>query len=220
MPPPDTKGDLIMPTPVMQEDIVNLALGHLKQRKIASMTEVSPQATEANRCYEPARREALRGHDWGFATNVKALALNVTYAISTTGVYAGKWAFAYVHPSNVVAVWHVYNESTLDKDKGEPFRIVYDDINKQKVILTDCEDALAECTFDLQDTTLFDATFVTAFAFRLAADMAPNLTGDDAIADDMLKKYNVTVSEAERMSSYEHRSNQSDSQTSPYEDCR
>ena len=209
-----------MPTPVSQLEIINLALGHLKQRKIASMDEVSVQASEANRCYETARRDTLRGHDWGFATNVKPLALNSSYAISDTGVYAGKWLFAYAYPSNVVAIWHVYNEATPDKDNGELFRVVYDDVNNQKVILTDCDEALGECTFDLEDTTLFDANFVTAFAFRLAASMASNLTGDDSIADAMLKAFNVYISEAERVSSYEERDNSGKGTTSPYEETR
>jgi hypothetical protein len=209
-----------MSTPVSQLDIVNIALGNLKQRSISSMAEVSVQAEEANRAYEPCRKEVLRGHDWGFATNVKALALNVTYLASDTGLYAGKWQYAYVHPSNVVAVWHVYNESTTDKDNGEEFRIIYDDVNNEKVILTNCEDALGECTFDLQDTTLFDANFVTAFAYRLAANMAPNLTGDDSIAADMLKAYNLTIQEAERINSYEQKDMSALGRTSSYEDVR
>jgi len=42
------------------------------------------------------------------------------------------------------------------------------------VILTDTDEALGEYTFDVQDVTMFDSNFITAFAFRLAYDMAPN----------------------------------------------
>jgi len=252
-----------MSTPVSQLDIVNLALGNLKQRSIASMAEVSAQAGEANRCYETARRETLRGHDWGFATCVNILALNSTYqsfatwlpthvyavgvlvkdgdnyyscnTAHTSGatlaanasywsdaspLYAGQWLFAYTYPSNAVAVWHIYNSATKDKDNGEQFRVVYDSVNNEKVILTDCDLAMGEYTFDLQDTTLFDANFVTAFAFRLAANMAPNLTGDDKIAQDMMAGYNAAISEAERMSSYEAKDEAAKGRTSPYEDIR
>ena len=208
-----------MPPP-SQTDIINLALAHLKQRKIASLSENSVQASEALRCYDIARRETLRGHDWGFATVVKDLALNSTYLPSATGVYAGKWLFCYTWPSNVVAVWHVYNESTPDKDNGEEFREIYDDVNNQRLILTDTDQALGEMTFDLSDTSLFDANFVTAFAYRLAADMAANLTGDDTIADTMMKMYQAFVSEAERMNSYEAKDDAAQKRTSPYEDVR
>ena len=205
---------------VSKTEIINLALGHLKQRKITSETEVSVQAQEAMRSYDIARREALRSHDWGFATVVKDGALDSTYPASTTGVYAGEWLFAYTYPANAIAVWHVYNEATKDKDNGELFRCIYDDTNNKKVILTNTEYALIEYTFDVQDTTMYDANFIPAFAWRLAYEMAPNLTGDDAIAGEMLKMFNMAVSEAERMSSYEARDEQSKKTTSSYEDVR
>jgi hypothetical protein len=246
-----------------QTEIVNIALAHLKQRKIASMSETSIQALEANRCYETARRETLRSHDWGFATCVMQLALNATYqsyetwtagdtyvvgelvingaqyyscntahtasAAFTTDIaywddasplYAGKWLYAYSYPSNCIAMWHVYNSGTPDKDNGEQFRVLYDSVHTAKVILTDCELALGEYTFDVTDTTMFDANFVTAFALRLAFDMAPNLTGDDNVAAGMLKLFNIAISEAERMSSYEAKDDASKNAKSSYEEIR
>lgn len=201
-------------------DIVNVALGHLKQRRIASLTESSVQAAEALRCYELARRETLRGHDWSFATIIKPLALDPDYPQDTVGSYAGKWLFAYVHPANALAVWHVYNVATKDKDNGEEFRIIYNDENNTKVILTNCAEALVEYTLDIQDTTMFDANFVTAFTFRLAADMAANLTGDDNIAGEMFKTYNMLIQDAERMNSYEAKDDSAKEKTSVYEDIR
>ena len=203
-----------------QTEIINLALGHLKQRKITSPTEVSVQAQEAMRYYEIARKEALRSHDWGFATVVKDGALDATYPVSATGVYAGEWLFAYTYPANAVAIWHLYNEATVDKDNGELFRVLYDDTNNKKVIVTNTENALIEYTFDVQDTTMYDANFVTAFGWRLAYEMAPNLTGDDAVADEMMNMFNMAISEAERMSSYEARDEQGKKTKSSYEDVR
>ena len=201
-------------------DIINMALAHLKQRKIASLTEVSIQASEALRCYEIARHETLRGHDWGFATVVKPMALDATYATDSVGSYAGKWIYAYSYPSNALAIWHVYNINTPDKDNGEEFRVLYDDTNNKKVILTDVEEALVEYTFDVQDVTMYDANFITAFTFRLAYDMAPNLTGDDAIAGEIFKTYNALIHDAERMNSYEAKDDSSKTTTSAYEDLR
>ena len=194
-----------MPQPAQasQIDIVNMSLGHLKQRKITAMTDATVQADEANAWYEICRRETLRGHDWGFANSVVALAANSTYLQSATLLYAGQWLYAYTYPSNAVAVWHVYNEATIDKDRGEDFRELYDSVNNTKVILANIADALGEYTVDLSDVTLFDANFVIAFSYVLAARMAPALTGDDNIADGLLKKSQVFTSEAERMSSYE-----------------
>lgn len=202
-----------LPNPPSQLEIVNLALGHLKQRKISSMTEVSVQAQAVNRCYETARRETLRGHDWSFATCVKTLALLANYTPTSN------WLYAYQYPANAVAVWHVYDDTTVNKTAGDDFRELYDDVNNQKVLVCNIADAIVEYTFDLSDTTLFDSTFVTAFAYRLAADMAPGLTGDDAIADNMMKKALVAISEAERYSAYEN-TQVKDRPTSEYEDVR
>ena len=200
-------------------DIINLALGHLKQRKIASLTEVSIQASEALRCYEPARRETLRG-GWGFSTVVKDLALNADYEASDTGIYAGEWLYAYVYPANALNIRKVFNEGTVDKDKGEEFRTVYDDSHNTKVILTNLQYAMVEYGFDVQDVTMFDANFIQAFAARLAYEMAPNLTGDDSIVDAMFKLYNSLVSEAERTDSYESSDDKAKRTTSSYEECR
>jgi hypothetical protein len=209
-----------MPAPAQpsQLNIINLALTHLKNRRISSLTENSVQANAANACYETARRETLRGHDWPWATCITSLALNATYAADASGLYAGKWSYAYTYPANCIAMWHIYTAGTIDKSKGEDFREVYDPVNNQKILLTDCADALGEYTFDLSDTTLWDSNFVTAFAYRLAADMAPALTGDDSIAEDMLKKSIIAISESERMASYE--TNVNENTTSTYEDAR
>ena len=206
--------------PVSKTDIVNLALGHLKQRKIANLTENSIQAQEANRSYDIARREALRGADYGFCLVVKTLAVDATYAASSDGVYAGKWIYAYTYPSNSISIKRIFNETTADAKQRNEFTVVYDDVNNKKVILTDVYQALCEYTFDVQDTSLFDASFVPAFAFRLAYEMAPNLTGDDAIADAMLKLYNVAISEADRAGSYETYDTSQEKTTSSYQDVR
>ena len=200
-------------------DICNLALGHLKCRKISSLSENSVEAVECNLYYEPSRREALKGHDWDFALVVKLIGLSSTYPTQgPNNLYAARWTYAYVAPANAVAVWHIYNEQTKNKTVGEDFRQIYDDTNNQIIVLTNCADAYAEYTFDLSDTTLFSPDFVMAVSYILAGKMAPGLTGDDAIAEGWLKKGLVAMSEAERMSSYE--SQTTETKSSSYEDSR
>lgn len=210
-----------MPFPAKpaQVDICNLALGHLKCRKIASMSENSVEAVAANEWWDPSRRETLRGHDWPFAVVVKLMALSATYPTQgPNDLYAARWVYAYSAPANAVAVFHVYNEQTKDKTVGDDFRSVYDDVNNQLIVLTNCADAYAEYTFDLSDTTLWSSDFIVAFSYILAGRMAPQLTGDDSIADSYLKKGLIAISEAERLSSYE--SAVTEVKSSSYEDSR
>jgi hypothetical protein len=210
-----------MPFPAKpaEVDVVNMALGHLKCRKISSMSENSVEAVEANKWYEPARRETLRGNAWPFATVIKLMALSSDYPTQgPNNLYAARWVYAYTAPANAVAVWRVYNEATIDKSKSENFRQIYDDTNNQLIVLTNTVDAYAEYTFDLSDTTLWSADFIMAFSYVLAARMAPGLTGDDSISDGLIKKGLIAMSEAQRIGSSEV--NITETRSSTYEDAR
>lgn len=204
-----------------QVEIINLALGHLAQAPISSITEASVQAQTAMRVWDTARKESLRGHDWAFATVVASLTLNTTYAtLSTSGLYAGDYIYAYDYPANCLAMWHVYNESLADKSVGEDFRELFDPVNLAKVIVTNTKDALGEYTFDVTDPSFFDANFVTVLGYRLAADMAMPLTGDPNLAVTMMKVFNELMNDAERMSSYENNPDHVKDGTSAFIDAR
>jgi hypothetical protein len=188
-----------------QVEIINLALGHISQAPITLTTDASVQAQTAMRIWDSARKEALRGHDWSFGTVVTTLTLNTTYAtLTTSGLYAGEYIYCYDYPSNCLAMWHVYNENLIDKSVGEDFRELYDPINSKKVIVSNCQDALGEYTFDVTDPSFYDANFVTVLSYRLAADMAMPLTGDPQLAITMMGVFKEMMAEAERMSSYEN----------------
>ena len=178
-----------------QIDIVNKALGHISVAPIISMSEASPAAQLATRIWETCRQEVLKGHDWSFATAVVAL------STSTYTIVDNMWMYAYQYPTAALEVWHVYYSSD---DKSQDYRVIYDQVNGKKVILSNTVNALGEFTYDVMDTTLYDANFVSVFAYFLAANMAKPLTGDMQLADSLTKMYNAYMSDAERMSSYEN----------------
>ena len=105
---------------------------------------------------------------------------------------------------NFLAVWHVYDEYETNKDIGQPFREIYDSVNDKKVIVTNVQEAYAEGTYFMDNTALFNATFVTALGYRLAAELAIILTGNIALNKQMIILFNNAIGEAERMSSYEN----------------
>jgi hypothetical protein len=177
-----------------QLNIVNKALGHIAIAPITSMSENSPAAILASSIWETCRQEVLKGHDWSFATQISTLA-TASYTI-----VAQDWIYAYQYPTDALEVWHVYYTA---QDKRQDFRRVYDPNSKLTVLLSNTSNAIAEYTVDITDTTLYDANFVSVLAYFLAANMAKPLTGDQALADGLLKIYNAYVSDAERMSSYE-----------------
>jgi hypothetical protein len=177
-----------------QLEIVNKALGHISVLPITSMAESSPAAITANAIWESCRRDCLKGHDWPFATGIVSLS-TCNYTIMTND-----WTYAYAYPSDCVEVWDVYYNKS---DKNTSFRVVYDTVNKVKVILSNVSEAKAEYSHDVTDTTLYDAHFVTVLSYFLAANMAKPLTGDAALAKQMLDVYQTYMSDAERMASYE-----------------
>ncbi len=192
-------------------EIINLALSRISQKPIADVNENTVQAEAATRVWDESLRFSLRSHDWGFATAVQALTLITTY--TPLG-----YQFAYFYSTACLALWHVYNEGTIDKDVGEEFRELYDPVNNQKVIVTDCEDAYGEFTYNLTDTALFDATFIDAFAYKIAAELAIALNNDKESAKSLIALFNGVISEAERMSTYENK--QAKKKQNPYVDAR
>jgi len=88
----------------------------------------------------------------------------------------------------------------------------------RKVIATNYDDAYIEYTYQVIDPSLFDMSFVMAFSFLLAAQIAKPVTGNDDIAKLMLQLYGSLVSDAGRINDIEKHIKQS--QTSSFEDAR
>jgi hypothetical protein len=177
-----------------QLTIINKALGHISVAPIASISESSPAAQLANLIWDSCRKEVLRGNPWSFAQVIETLS-TVNYTIATQD-----WTYAYGYPSECVLVSAVYWSA---RDKYQKFRVIYDTSSTQNLILSNTVDAVAEYTYDITDTTIYDSAFVNAFSYHLAANMAKPLTGDIQLAGEMMKVYNAFISDAQRLSSYE-----------------
>lgn len=200
-----------MPTPPSQVDICNLALRHVAGKPITAITDTTPEAIICSAAWYPALKETLRSNNWSFAKCIEALTLLTSYTPLS-------WEYAYSQPVNAAAVWKIYSEGTVDKSKGDKFDKEYDKTGNQVVIVTDTEDAYCEYTFFITDTTLFTSDFVTAFSYRLAAEIAVPLNGDVNQAANMTKLYNNAISEAQRLSSNE--SNLPDNSPNQYVSAR
>jgi hypothetical protein len=204
-----------------QVEIINLALGHLGVAPITSIAEASSQAQVAMRAWDPCREESLRGHDWSFGTVVTLLTLSSTYAtLTTSGLYAGDYVYAYEYPTMCLAMWHVYHESLADKSVGQDFRELYDPTNGKKVIVSNVADALGEYTYDVTNPEFYDSNFVMVLSYRLAAEIALPLTGDKEMAKTMMNIFSQLMSDAERMSSYENNPDQVKEGRSAFIDSR
>ena len=191
-----------------QVSVVNLALGHISQRVITSISDTnSIQAVEANRVWTPALGEALRGNDWAFARSIVLLVESLYYDPTLYG-----YTYAYVMPTSCAALRSIYNSYTTNKTIGEKYERVYsaDITHPEELILTNIggdtaqDYPYAKYTYMLTNVALWDSAFVTSFSYLLAAKMAPKLIGKDAkeIAT-MIQMYNNSMSDSQRIDSYE-----------------
>jgi hypothetical protein len=182
-------------------DICNLALLRLGTRSsISALTEGS---TEANACalvYPIVRDTLLAQHHWGFATRRVALAdlgspPGGVAADSYDGAgRAGDWRFRYAYPTDCLHARGIRPPSgtTVTWDDCRPrhphairFEVSGDQDgsgNPIKVILTDQPQAELIYTARITAAAQFDAGFIEALSWMLAAELAVTLTGDKVIA--------------------------------------
>ncbi|RJO64162.1 MAG: hypothetical protein C4540_04590 [Candidatus Omnitrophota bacterium] len=191
--------------------ICNLALAHIGVSPIVSLTDELESARALNRIYEISRDAVLRAKAWRFASVKAPLAELADQTCSG-------WGYVYGYPVKCLCIRKIF----VDTGNKNPPPIEYEtlllpSINR-KVIACDYEDAYAEYTYQVVDATLFDVSFVMAFSFLLAAQIAKPLTGDDTIAKTMLQIYGSMVSDAARINDIEK--NIKPTESSSFEDAR
>ncbi len=200
-----------------QISIDNLALSHLGVAPISAVDENSRANNALMLVRDIARRATLGGFNWPDATVPNEVASLLTDYTPPTN-----WAYAYAYPAKALSVFKVYNPALLTTQAlladpilfpssppiqtlqkylryGMPFRTVYDPVNNRKVILSNCQDAVIEYTYDVDDVSIFDDTFGMALSFQEAALCAMNLTGDEAVALKMTQAFNGYISETKRL---------------------
>ena len=154
-------------------EIANLAISHLGNGKeIGNLeTENSQEANAIRRFYETSRDEMLRLFDWPFAT--KFVALSLIEEDPTD-----EWGFSYQYPSDCLKFRRILGAGRNPINKNRLiYRTAYGTAGQ--IVLTDIEDAEAEYTMGVTDTSRFTPDFVMALSYRLAAYVAARITKGD-----------------------------------------
>jgi hypothetical protein len=179
-------------------DICNLALSHIGKGKITSFNDNSEAARKCQQFYTIARQHVLVDHDWNFASATRDLAV-----LANEDTYEDLWTYAYQYPSKALRVKKVYVVGSENKNSPDPFKIVHSTITKDKVILSDVEDAAVEYTLDIEDVTMFSSQFEMALSFFIANLIAMALTGDKTVKKNMLEEYRASLSRARQVNQSE-----------------
>ena len=197
----------VIPIGETQIAIANIALVHISQRPITSISDVnSVQAVACNRVWSLALKDTLSNNDWNFARVIELLVESATYDPTIND-----WLYAYVVPANCIAVRSVFNSYTKNKDLGEKYVRMFDPTvtPAEQLILTNVggdtsqDYAYARYTYNVTDPTLFDPCFIASFAYKLAAELCPILVGDETKTANLIKLYNNSISDSQRTNSYE-----------------
>jgi hypothetical protein len=156
--------------------ISNRALTWLGAEPITDLTDNTKEGRACNRIYQQSRDQALRDHPWNFALKRVAVAADTTAPI-------WKYSNAYSWPSgclriievDTLAEWVVEGRKILT-DQAAPLNILYIDT--------------------IEDPTLFDAMFVEAYAARIAADLAFDLTANGTVVANAQQLYTTRLAAA------------------------
>lgn len=188
--------------------ICNLALSHFGQGKISALNEASREAIECTLKYEPTRDSVLREFPWSFAKGSIALS-EVTYPVIG-------WDYTYGYPTNCVNIRRVYGIADARNANKEPYDIVTDGVNKY--IVSNLPTAQLEYTVKITDPALFDAQFVEALSYKLAAAICIPLSGSSQRKSELYQEYKLYLASAQLSSAQE--SNNQPLRTTAYVDGR
>lgn len=174
-----------------QVSLINLALSHVGQASITSITDGSIQQVEVSKHWDFCLRETLKSFNWGFAKVKEALTVITAYD-------PPNYEYAYTYPTTCLAIRKVNDQESIDQAISGEYEVVRDKTLNAVRIVTDIEDAYIEYTDYVETVTLFTHYFNTALARRLAAELAVPLNGDKDMAKDHLVIFNNMISEAHR----------------------
>lgn len=156
--------------------ICNLALSRIGiSLKIASLqTERTKEAIELRNVYELTRDRVLGAAPWPFAKR--------TVQLAKVGDTPARWKYRYAYPNDCLALRGLFPASLIGSFTQQTLR-QYLMLNKTphemelttgdvQTIVTDLDQAYAIYTVRVTNPSVFDAAFVSAFAWSLAAEVA------------------------------------------------
>lgn len=154
-------------------EIANMALSHLGiGKEISNLDdEKSQEARACRRFFNSVRDVVLRDFDWAFASKIVALALIEEDPNS-------EWAYSYRLPSDCIAPRRILSGTRTDTNSSEIAYLRGQDDDGQ-LIYTDEPEAYLEYTKRETRVQFYPSDFGIAMSLRLAAYIAPQLTGGD-----------------------------------------
>lgn len=163
-----------------ETEVINSALGLLGESRVLSLDDGSELAKTIELRYPIVRDAVLEAHPWNFAMTRQAL---VQSAITP----AFDWAYQYPFPTTP---WCLTIRDT--DDEGSGWEVGYDAIDG-RVVLSDNSTLKIRYTARIEDVGIWSPLAVLALTYLLAADLAINITGQVAKADQYQDRFEKTL---------------------------
>lgn len=193
-------------------EICNMALSQIGAGSINSLTEPSIEAQQCKLYFTTLRNQMLTGANWGFATDIKILALTENTLFD--------WVYVYQYPSDCLKIQEaIADYATVDNNTvglqarfrlydeqhqpeiEEPKYQVYN-IDGDKVIASNYENLRIKYTKQVTDPNLMTDDFRLALSNLIASRIAVAITGVSegrALKNDALKEYQFYLGKAKEI---------------------
>lgn len=169
-------------------EICNRALSNIgNSRSINSLDEASKEAGQCSLHFDACRDAALADFDWNFATKRVALA--------DTSNPPPDWDYAYQYPTDCMRITEIMLPGV--RNPSAALRVQYvtgaDSNGTGKLIYTDQPQAWLKYVGRVTDVNMFDAIFIEALSWRLAAAINMPLTGSADLGNNALSMYSRVI---------------------------
>lgn len=186
-------------------EVCNRALSKLGDARITDLDADLKAARAVSAAFDSVRDDELRAHGWSFAMKRTQLAAEVV---------APSFGFSYAYqlPTDCLRLWQLGewywsgpDLSDYRNAEGAPYVI------EGKFILTSegrstngsAAPLKLRYLYRVEDTGQWDATFVEAFACRLAMEVCDELTQSDTKFQKVQQQYNEAIKRAMRANAVE-----------------
>jgi hypothetical protein len=163
--------------------ICNTALLRVGEGTILALTEDSKPARACNLIYADTRDSVLREHPWNFAVKRVELAL-----LADAPIF--EFDFQHQLPADCIRVLKTDDDLIAHRVEGNR-------------ILSNNSVVKIEYISRITDTTQFDTLFTDALSDRIAADLAFNLSDNNALSQFMFQRSKDKVKQARSMDGQE-----------------
>ena len=169
--------------------VANLALAKIGSEKISALSDGNKRARLINELFSSMREEVIASHPWNFAIKRATLAQDAMAP-------AFGYTYRYPLPSDALRIWEVFEGGALTTYAWEV---------ENGFLMTDQPTCQVKYIFNESNPTKWTGQFTTTLAYRIAADIAYNITQSSTLAQAMMDAYRENLALARSADAQEAR---------------